>query len=456
MKSSSRGSSGLQQPSSGSGGGRPWYVWLVAVAGLAVVLLALRPRSSGPIVGGGGGEVGGVSGAGGQAPEGAARDRVGGGLRRSRVGQDADKPAEVVVADRVSGFAGSRREIARELARRANLELLPDVDRFFDAVQSGNWAEVKGLYNSLSSIRHSPGTAKTLEAIWPSVAETFEAAAVAKTWPAEELLAYGESVATSLRPGTIYLSGTEAGRAIPGVLGDRGGTGTMILGPDSFSDPAQLEYLALAYPDRFGAINREEIDRILKRDQAPVDGRSAPGLDPKSARAAILKALIERNPGLTFAVDGSFDLGELAMDIVPSGPVLEIRPGAGGGGGAMPPARASDTADYWRATAQRLETEAALEPDAPTRREYAQMALIQAKVLEDQKLYPEAEKTYRAAVRMAPASYDPVERLVSSLIAQGKAAEATEAMDEFARVNPGQAGLMADLRKRAAAAGGQR
>jgi hypothetical protein len=29
-------------------------------------------------------------------------------------------------------------------------------------------------------------------------------------------------------------------------------------------------------------------------------------------------------------------------------------------------------------------------------------------------------------------------------------------MDEFARVNPGQAGLMADLRKRAAAAGGQR
>lgn len=432
--------------------GRPWYLWLLVIGGLAVVLLALRPRRGATTVDTGSSDSAGRGAGTFAAPAGSARDRAIGGLRRTRTAQDGGQPPEAVVATRVGTFAQARREIAHELARRGNVELPADFDRFFDAVQSGNWSDIKGLYGTLSALRSSPDTAKSLEAVWPAVVEAYGAATVATSWPANELLAYGESVNASLRPGTVYLSGTEAGRFIPALLGDRGSAGAMVLTPDSLADPAQVEYLALAYPDRFGGINREDIDRILRRDQPAADGQSAPGLDPKSARAEILRALIERNPGLTFAVDGSFNLGELAADVVPSGPVLEIRPGAGRGGTSMPAARAGDTAEYWRATAQRLASESSLEPESFTRREYAQMALIQGRVLEDQNLGAEAEQTYRAAQQMSPVSFEPLERLSLYLASHGRMNEATELLEEHVRQNPGHATIIGDLRKRLAPA----
>lgn len=429
-------------------GGRRWYLWLILVAAAAVVLLALRPRTSVTVSDSAGIEGGAGGGSGAGTPASSARDRAIGGLRRTQSAQDGGQGPEAVVANRLQTFANSRRDIVLELARRTHGEVPNEVDRFFEAVQSGNWADIKGLYMTLSAQRRAPETSKALEALWPAVVDTFGAAAVATAWPPTELLAYGESVVTSLKPGTIYLSGTDVGRNIPSLFAGGGASAPMVIGPDTFADPAQLEYLALAYPDRFGSINRDDIDRILKRDQAPVDGKSVAGVDPKSARQEILKALIEKNPGLTFAVDGSFNLGELGVDLVPSGPILEIRPGAGGGGASMPSARAADTAEYWRATAQRLETEASLPPDSSTRREYSQMALAQARLLSEQNLAPEAERTYRAALQMAPSSYDPLDQLTTHLAQHGQLAEANTVMDDFIRTNPGQAGLVNELRKR--------
>ncbi len=435
---------------------RSWFLYLILLGLAAVVVLALLPkrRPSALDVAGTEGVAGmsaGVAGA--NRPSGAARDRAIGGLRRTRADQDGGRSPEAVVATRVATFGQTRREIARELARQRGQEIPADVEQFFDALQAGNWGDIKGLYNTISAMKNAPETAKSVEGLWPAIAEAFGTAAVATTWPANELLAYGESVAGSLRPGTVYISGTDAGRYIPALFGDAGGAGAMIVAPDAFADPAQLEYLALAHPERFGSLNREDLDKILRRDQAPVDSGSVPGVDPKSVRGDILRALIERNPGTTFAVDGSFDLGGLAADIVPSGAVLEIRPGAGGAGGSMPAQRGAETADYWRATATRLEGETSLEADSTARREYAQMAMIQGKVLADQNLGQEAELIYRAARQMAPSAYEPLERLASHLAAQGRPAEALALVDEFTRSNQAYPDLMENLRRRLTATG---
>lgn len=451
MKPAPHSQKSTSAPSTPERSGRSWFVWLVAAAGAAVVFLALRPRHAAPTGAGGAssgeGESGGSRGA--VVAAGTARERAMGGLRRTGAAGGVNQPPEVVVAGRVTAFADRRRGITHELARKAGIEVPPDVEKFFDAVQAGDWSEIKGLYNTLSSLRHAPGTAKTLEAIWPAVVDTFGAAGLTTTWPPDELLAYGESVTGALAPGTVYITGTDAARYIPALLSDRGTDAPIIVNPDAFSDPAQLEYLALLHPERFGQLNREDVDRVLKRNEAPVDAASQPGIDPKSARAEILKALIERNPGMTFAVDGSFDLGPLAADIQPTGAVLEIRPGSGGGtGGGLSPARGAATADYWKATARRLETESTLPADAPTRREYAQMALIQGKVLADQNLHQEAEQTYRAAMQMAPNAYEPVERLAFQLVLQARGREAQDLIEEYARANPGLAGSVNDLKRR--------
>src|SRR4026208_707612 len=50
--------------------------------------------------------------------------------------------AEEMVAHKVSQFARSRREIAFGLARKHQTEVPADVERFFDAVEAGNWDEL--------------------------------------------------------------------------------------------------------------------------------------------------------------------------------------------------------------------------------------------------------------------------------------------------------------------------
>ena len=51
--------------------------------------------------------------------------------------------------------------------------------------------------------------------MWQAVHETYGVAEVAHDWPAQKLLDYGQAVLDSLRPGMVYVGGTDAGRFIP-------------------------------------------------------------------------------------------------------------------------------------------------------------------------------------------------------------------------------------------------
>src|SRR5215208_1794814 len=59
--------------------------------------------------------------------------------------------AEEVVAGKVKQFARSRREFVRLLARRANKDVPSEVEKFFDALEAGNWDEVEVLFKGFSS-----------------------------------------------------------------------------------------------------------------------------------------------------------------------------------------------------------------------------------------------------------------------------------------------------------------
>ena len=56
--------------------------------------------------------------------------------------------------------------------------------------------------------------------LFAALFETHGVAEIAHDWPAQQLLDYGNSVLGALRPGMIYLGGTDAGRFIPTLLND--------------------------------------------------------------------------------------------------------------------------------------------------------------------------------------------------------------------------------------------
>ena len=58
--------------------------------------------------------------------------------------------AEEIVAGKVSQFGRSRREIVRAIARRSPKDVPPEVEAFFDAIESGHWEEIKARWDAMS------------------------------------------------------------------------------------------------------------------------------------------------------------------------------------------------------------------------------------------------------------------------------------------------------------------
>src|ERR1041384_3397209 len=60
------------------------------------------------------------------------------------------KTAEEIVWSKVTQFGRTRRELAREAGRRAGKDVPSDVEKFFDAIDSGRWEEIDARWSALS------------------------------------------------------------------------------------------------------------------------------------------------------------------------------------------------------------------------------------------------------------------------------------------------------------------
>lgn len=143
------------------GNSRRSYWWVVGVGCLAVVLLGiLLPRgdhsksrqsgSTNQLAANANGSSGTSSG---------ERAR----LHHTRSGPSAS--AEEIVATKLSQFGRNRRDVMRGMAKRFNVEVRPDVERFFDAVERGKWDEIEAAFQPLFEQRKA-GTRDDLNNIW--------------------------------------------------------------------------------------------------------------------------------------------------------------------------------------------------------------------------------------------------------------------------------------------------
>src|SRR5262249_43812680 len=111
---------------------------------------------------------------------------------------------EQIVAEKVIQFGRKRRELIHAIAHRKNLEVPPEIEAFFDAVEAGNWEDIHTRWQALAnrSGQYAYGTHdEALDTFWPTVLDAYGVAEQAHLWPAQKLLDYGNSILDSLRPG---------------------------------------------------------------------------------------------------------------------------------------------------------------------------------------------------------------------------------------------------------------
>ncbi len=178
--------------------------------------------------------------------------------------------AEEIVAGKLQQFTRSRRELAREMARRKGVAVPDDVERFFDALASGNWEEIDRQWKVLAkkSRQYDDSTeadSPKLDPVWNAVLDAYGVAEQVHEWPAQKLLDYGNAILDSLRPGMVYVGGTDYGRWVPTLLNETsGGEPHIIVTQNALADGRYVEYMNTLYGDRFAALTEEDSQRAFR------------------------------------------------------------------------------------------------------------------------------------------------------------------------------------------------
>jgi len=444
--------------SDGDAGRRSRLPWHLAAGCLLALLIALlwsrkdRSPTADPAL---------VDAAG---PATTANSSSAGFARRSQrlAGSDPAAPAGEIVTNKVHQFSRSRREIVHAIASKLKVEVPAEVERFFDAIEAGRWEEVEPLAKAL---RDNLARSGELAKLWPPIHEAWGAIQETSNWPAQKLLDYGEAVLGSLRPGMIYVGGTDSGRWIPTLLNETSeGEHHVILTQNAFADSTYVDYINFLYSDRLATLTKDDSGRAfsdyiadahkrLQHDQQfpdepkqirpDEDVRSTDGRVQVSGQVAVmainerlLQALMEKNPDASFALEESYSFKNAYANATPLGPIMELR--VQDEQSALTAERAAQSLDYWRNTAQQLLSDPETPDTSDARKAYSHMAMAQANLFAEHNYSAEAEQAYRVASELSPSYFEPVDQLSKLLLRTGRADEARQLRDNFARNHPDQ------------------
>lgn len=358
---------------------------------------------------------------------------------------------EEIVAAKVSQFGRSRRDVLYTMARQLEVGVPDEIARFFDAVEGGRWEEIDAQFQSLLQRKRAEQGSGEIGRLWGPILDAYGTAEQAHLWPAQKLLDYGNAVLDSLRPGMIYVGGTDEGRWIPTLLNETSeGERHVILTQNALADQSYLKYLEFLHGDQITALNQKDSERAfadylsdakrrLEHDQQFPDEpkQIRPGEDVRfvdnkvqvSGQIAVmdinerlLGALMEKNPDRPFALQQSYPFKSTYAEAVPLGPIMELR--ASEPQNAYTAERAAHTVDYWRTTAQRLLSEPSAQNSPDTLASFALLAVAQGNLLAEHQRGAEAEETYRVAATLAPSYPEAVLTYANLLVDQQRPGEA--------------------------------
>lgn len=374
--------------------------------------------------------------------------------------------AEEKVAGLVKQFARSRREIALKMGRSAGALPPPEVEALFAALEAGDWKEVQRLWSELrersgqyDGSKHDPA----LDPFWPALLDAYGVAEQAQMWPAERLLQYGEEIMKALKPGAVYVGGTDPGRWIPTMLNEgKGNEQHVILTQNALADSRYIDYLGELYADRMQTISQDEAKRIIeeyKEDAGRrfehdqrfpnepkqvkpgetvkiVDGKVELSGQPavRAINERLLNFLMERNPEMTFAIEQSAPFESTYADAAPAGPIMEL--GVREEDRPLTEERALDTVAYWREVSAELSPARGPELSSHLRLAYGKLAANQAALFANRNFDAAAEQTYRLALEMSPNNPEAVFGYANLLSRQNRGREAMPYIERAAQADP--------------------
>ena len=116
------------------------------------------------------------------------------------------------------------------------------------------------------------------------------------------------------------------------------------------------------------------------------------------------------------------------------GPIMELR--TRDVENALTHERATQSLDYWRTTAQQINSDPESADSANVRKTYSKMASEQAALFLDRKYTTEAEQAFQFAIEICPYSPEAVFRYVNLLMGQNRLADAASVAESAVKAAP--------------------
>ena len=377
--------------------------------------------------------------------------------------------AEEIVASKMKQFARARRDVMRAMAKQKNIEIPDAVERYFETLESGDWNQIEAAFNAINGGEPNAGQGSArrpeVTQLWGPIIDAYGVAEQVHLWPAQKLLDYGNAVLGSLRPGMVYVGGTDEGRWVPTLLNETSeGERHIVITQNGLADGIYAEYLRFLYGDRFNALSNDDSQRAFQdymsdgqkrfeHDQKfpdePKQLRDNENIQVKDGKVQVsgivavmdinerlLRMLMDKNPDLSFALQESFPLKSTYADASPIGPIMELR---AQDQSSFTAERAAESVNYWRNVADQLRASPDDANGETPLKSYSKLATGQANLFAERGFTESAEQTYRIALGIVPSNADAVFGLAELLERTGRAQDARNLADQFARDFPKQA-----------------
>jgi hypothetical protein len=388
----------------------------------------------------------------------------------------ANLSAEEIVARRAAQFARSRRDILRAIARKRNLTVPDDVEKFFDAAEAGNWDEIDARFNALVAQRKAQPHSPELDQLWAPILTTFGTLEQAHLWPAQKYLDYGNAILDSLRPGMVYVGGTDPGRFIPELMNETGDAEPhVVITQNGLADSVYLDYLRFIYGDRLGLPSPDDVQHAFDDYVADYQKRLAHDQqfpdEPKQIRPGervgspdgssgwtvtikqgdqlvqvsgqvaamainerILQSIMQMNPDASFGLEESFPLKSTYADATTLGPITELR--AADGPNALNADTAAQSLAWWQGTSQQLLSDPEATGSAPIMMTYSKMVDAQANLFVAHGLNDQAEQAFRISLQICPYSPEAVFGCVQLLMGENRPHDALAVAQSAVQADP--------------------
>jgi hypothetical protein len=380
--------------------------------------------------------------------------------------------AQQIVAGKLKAFALSRRKLAHALAQRHGVPVPDNVEKFFDAVEAGNWDEIKARYHEINGGDGSVSThnrSPDIQPLWPAIADAFGAAEQVHLWPPQQLIDYGNSIMNSLSPGEVYVGGTDNGRWVPELMNaDSGDASHIILTQNALVDTGYIEYVNLQYGDQLTTLTGADADKAMQNyladyqqrlahdqqfpDEPPqvrpgesagisIGSNGQPQVTGPNAQVSVmaineglLNILMSENPQLSFALQESYPLKSTYADALPVGPIMQL--GASGGQNTFTADTAAQTIDYWNTTTQQLLSDPDAADSTTVQKAYAKDETSAANLLAAHGYNAEAAQIYGTALQLFPSAPETASDYVNLLLGQNQVQQAIAVAQAAAQADP--------------------